>query len=175
MAEGGYTYAYPRPAVTVDAVVFAVREGRLEVALIRRGRAPFEGAWALPGGFIEMDEELEAAAVRELIEETGLDGVRLEQFHAFGGVHRDPRGRTIAVAHVGIAGKPDLALRANDDAAEAGWFPVSALPPLAFDHDAIIDHALRHLRRCADARALACLPESVRLEDLEAALRQEGY
>ena len=132
-----YTYEYPRPMVTVDAVVFRRRAGVSEVLLIRRGRDPFAGCWALPGGFVEMDETLDTAAARELEEETGLTGIALEQFHAFGDPGRDPRGRSIAVAYWGMAPE-DAAVQGGDDAAEAAWFPISALPPLAFDHDGII-------------------------------------
>lgn len=132
-----YTYTYPRPMVTVDTVIFAgAREDR-RVALIRRKHEPFAGLWALPGGFLDMDETLEAAAARELREETGLSRIALTQFHTFGDPGRDPRGRSISVAYYGHI--PECAvLHAADDAAEAEWFPVENLPPVAFDHDKIV-------------------------------------
>jgi len=137
-----YTYDYPRPMVSVDAVVFRERGGRLEVLLIRRGKPPFEGMHALPGGFVEMDEDLPDAAARELREETGLDRVALEQLATFGRPDRDPRGRCISVAFVGALARSGDQVAGGDDAAEAGWHDTAALPPLAFDHGEIIDRAL---------------------------------
>jgi 8-oxo-dGTP diphosphatase len=140
MAEkGAYAYDYPRPMVTVDAVVLSMREGKRHVLLIRRGRPPFEGAWALPGGFVGIDEPLETAAERELAEETGLTGVALRQLHTFGDPGRDPRGRSISVVYWGEA-PADAAVMGGDDAAEAGWFPLDALPPLAFDHAKVVEY-----------------------------------
>ena len=132
-----YVYEYPRPMVTVDAVVFCGDGADRLVALIRRRNEPFAGCWALPGGFVDMDESLETAAARELAEETGLRNVALRQFHAFGDPGRDPRGRNICVAYTGTLCEA-VPLHAADDASEAAWFPVAALPPLAFDHDKII-------------------------------------
>jgi len=140
--KGTWTYDYPRPMVSVDAVVFREREGRLELLLIRRGQPPFAGRHALPGGFVEMDEELPDAAARELREETGLDGVALEQLAAFGRPDRDPRGRCISIAFVGILERGGDQVAGGDDAAEAGWHDTAELPPLAFDHDEIIARAL---------------------------------
>jgi len=140
-----YTYEHPRPAVTVDAVVFA-REGRAwRVLLVRRGQPPFEGKWALPGGFVEMDETLAESAARELAEETGLGGVELEQLHAFGDPGRDPRGRTVSVVHWGVVehGLPEV--KGDDDADEAVWHAVEALPELAFDHEEILRLAIERL------------------------------
>ena len=172
MARGQYVYPYPRPMVTVDAVVFTVRDARLEVLLIRRGHEPFLGMWALPGGFLEMDEELADAAARELCEETGVSGLRLEQFHAFGGVERDPRGRVITVAYLGLADWRQCEPRGASDAAEAKWLPVAGLPRLASDHSDVVACAVRRLRTrvaALDSR-LALLPETMRVEDLEQAL-----
>jgi len=138
-----YSYPYPRPMVTVDAVVFTEREGRREVLLIQRKHEPYAGAWALPGGFVEMEETLETAAARELEEETGLHGVSLEQVYTFGDPGRDPRGRSISVAYVGEVDWCIQQPRGNDDAAEARWFPLDALPPLAFDHRAIVEYAVK--------------------------------
>lgn len=136
-----YTYFWPRPMVTVDAVVFSMRGNQPHVLLIRRGRPPFEGHWALPGGFVEEHEPLGAAAARELREETGLEGVMLRQFHTFGDPGRDPRGHTISVAYWGEA-PVDAAVSGADDASEAAWFPLDALPPLAFDHKKVVEYAL---------------------------------
>ena len=137
-----YIYDYPRPMLTVDAVVFRVKNGIREVLLIRRKNEPFRGHWALPGGFMDMNETLEEAVVRELEEETGLTGIRLIQMHAFSALHRDPRGRTVSVAFRGVIPDPDVSIRAGDDAARAEWFDVRDLPPLAFDHSKVIGMAL---------------------------------
>lgn len=135
MAEKGhYVYDYPRPMVTVDAIVFSEQEGKWQVLLIQRRYDPYAGRWALPGGFVEMDETLEAAAARELFEEAGISGVSLEQVGAFGAPGRDPRGRSIGVAFWGVAEHGRQTPRADDDAQDAAWFPMDALPPLAFDH-----------------------------------------
>jgi 8-oxo-dGTP diphosphatase len=123
--------------VTADALVFAVCNGRKSVLLIRRGNVPYKGLWAVPGGFLEMDEELETAANRELLEETGIEGIELKQMHTFGTVGRDPRGRQITVVFTGTVEK-EIKPTAGDDAAEAKWFDIEDLPELAFDHDKII-------------------------------------
>ena len=130
-----FTYSYPRPAVTVDAILISPEKS---VLLIERGREPYKGKWALPGGFIEMDEELEAACRRELLEETGIGVGELKQFKAFGGVNRDPRHRTISVIFYAFTDE-EWAAKAGDDAAKARWFPISQLPELAFDHQMILD------------------------------------
>jgi 8-oxo-dGTP diphosphatase len=139
-----YTYDYPRPAVTVDCVIFSKKENNWYVLLIQRGNYPFKGMWALPGGFIDMDEELKDAAKRELKEETGLSVNNLKQLYAFGKVGRDPRGRTISVTYYGIV--DDTAnVKGSDDAAKAQWFNVNTLPKVAFDHDQVIDMAMRKI------------------------------
>jgi 8-oxo-dGTP diphosphatase len=148
----GYTYDHPRPAVTVDAVVFARGDGHWTVLLIQRGQEPFAGSWALPGGFVEMDETLERAAARELEEETGITGVELEQLRVFGDPGRDPRGRTISIVHWGIVEGREPEPRGLDDAAEAAWWRTDMLPELAFDHEAIIAVALVALRTRVDER-----------------------
>jgi len=130
-----YTYNYPRPAVTVDAILVSPNKS---VLLIERGREPYKGKWALPGGFIDMDEELETACQRELEEETGLRVGELKQFRAYGGVNRDPRHRTISVIFYAFT-EEELVTRAGDDAAKAQWFPIDMLPELAFDHEQILD------------------------------------
>lgn len=143
MSATQYVYVYPRPMVTVDAVIFTVRDGQREVLLIQRKHDPFAGAWALPGGFVEMEETLDVAAARELEEETGLQGVALEQFYTFGDPGRDPRGRSISVAYVGEVDWRTQQPRGQDDAADASWFPLTALPSLAFDHHTIVEYAVR--------------------------------
>jgi 8-oxo-dGTP diphosphatase len=147
MAEKGkYTYDWPRPMVTVDAVVFNLSEGKTQVLLVNRGKEPYKGKWAVPGGFINMDEELEDAVARELAEETGLTGVQLEQMRTFGKCGRDPRGRQISIAFTGIATKGQDKISAGDDAAKAKWFNIKELPTdLAFDHDEMIKCGIENL------------------------------
>jgi 8-oxo-dGTP diphosphatase len=142
----GYTYEYPRPAVTVD-VIIVTRGRKPRVLLIRRKHDPFAGMWAIPGGFVDMDEPLEAAASRELREETGLDVADLEQLHAFGDPGRDPRGRTIAVAYLARVDAAKVHPLAADDAADVGWHPLDRLPPLAFDHVKILACARERLKK----------------------------
>ena len=136
-----YTYEYPRPAVTTDAVIFAVEEDKKYVLLIKRGRPPYEGMWALPGGFLDYDEELEDGVKRELEEETGLTGIELKQIKAYGAVNRDPRHRTISVVFYGITDRRHE-VKGMDDAAEAKWFPIDDLPSMAFDHEQILQDAI---------------------------------
>ena len=140
-----YSYPYPRPTVTVDVACFAEWGGRTHVLLIERGHDPFAGRWALPGGFVDEDEPLDRAALRELEEETGLAGAPIEQFRAYGDPGRDPRGHTITIVYVARFGERP-AVAGSDDARSADWFPVDALPPLAFDHDRIIPEAFEHYR-----------------------------
>ena len=135
-----YTYKYPRPAVTADCIVIT-REAEPKVLLIQRGGEPFKGAWAFPGGFMDMDETTEHCAIRELEEETGLRVSDIKQIGAYSKVDRDPRGRTITVAYLTIIDEP-IAVTGQDDAAKAEWWPVDALPPLAFDHDEIMADAM---------------------------------
>lgn len=132
-----YTYDYPRPMVTVDCLIFNSLNEPAQVLLIRRNNPPFQEMWALPGGFVDMDESLEAAALRELKEETGIQLSHLEQMHAFGEPGRDPRGRNIAVVFNGFVSKT-MPPKADDDASDAQWFAVNDLPDLAFDHAEII-------------------------------------
>ena len=141
--KGIYTYEWPRPMVTVDTLVFTIRNNQLQVLLIQRGQEPFKGLWAIPGGFIEMDEDLIDAACRELMEETSLAGIELEQFHTFGQPGRDPRGRQITVVFIGAA-SPEAYIKAGDDAQNVQWFNVHELPNMAFDHEMIIGMSLDH-------------------------------
>lgn len=139
-----YTYEYPRPALTVDIIIFSTEEKEAEVLLIERKNAPHKGAWALPGGFVDMDENLLEAALRELKEETDVDNIPLNQLQAFGDVDRDPRGRTVTIAYYGITPKKP-AIKGGDDANRARWFPIKQLPQLAFDHKKILDIAKKKL------------------------------
>jgi 8-oxo-dGTP diphosphatase len=143
-----HTHERPYPAVTVDIVTLVRIDKRWQVLLIRRGKPPFQGQWAIPGGFVEPYEPLAAAARRELREETGAEPVRLEQLHTFGDPGRDPRGWTISVAYLAVldAGQAAMSqVRAGSDAAATGWFDLDDLPPLAFDHADILAHAARRL------------------------------
>lgn len=136
-----YTYKYPRPAVTADCVVIT-RESQPKVLLIQRGNNPYKGQWAFPGGFMDMDETTEQCAIRELEEETGLIVFELQQIGAYSKVDRDPRGRTITVAYLALVDAP-VEVKGQDDAAKAQWFPLSALPELAFDHADIMQDAFK--------------------------------
>jgi 8-oxo-dGTP diphosphatase len=142
-----YTYEYPRPALTVDIVIFTLREGHLQVLLVQRADEPYAGMWALPGGFVNMDESLEDAACRELEEETGLKPAYLEQLYTYGEPTRDPRGRTVTVAFFAlIPAGVSIRIEGGSDARQARWYPMDVLPELAFDHSDIITYALRRLR-----------------------------
>jgi 8-oxo-dGTP diphosphatase len=145
MPAGEFTYQYPRPAVTVD-IVIVTREDKPRVLLIRRKHEPFTGCWALPGGFVDMDEPLDAAARRELLEETGVRAKGLVQLHTFGEPGRDPRGRTISVAYLAWVDFDDVEPRAADDADEVGWFSLARPPKLAFDHKDILACARQYLK-----------------------------
>jgi len=134
-----YCYKYPRPAVTADIIILKLINNQQFVLLIERKNPPFEGMWALPGGFLNMDETLEETAQRELQEETGITGVKLEQFHTFSKVNRDPRHRTITTVFIGFADAKTPVPEAGDDAARAEWFSLEKLPPLAFDHVMVME------------------------------------
>jgi 8-oxo-dGTP diphosphatase len=141
-----HTYEFARPALTVDIVVFGLDEEDLKVMLIQRDLAPFEGHWALPGGFVRVEETLDAAARRELVEETGLKDIYLEQLYTFGAVERDPRERVVTVAYYALVKLEGHDVHASTDARNAAWFPVSDLPDLAFDHETILGVAHERLR-----------------------------
>ena len=141
-----YTYEHPRGALTVDCVVFGFDGADLSVLLIKRGLQPFKGKWALPGGFVRLDESLDEAARRELAEETGLTEVFLEQLYSFGAVDRDPRERVVSVAYYALVKPEDHHTLAATDAIEAKWYELSSCPTLAFDHHAILESALVRLR-----------------------------
>jgi 8-oxo-dGTP diphosphatase len=133
-----YCYEYPRPAVTADIIVLKTVNNQQFVLLIERKFPPFKGMWALPGGFMNMDETLEEAALRELEEETGISGVILEQFHTFSSIDRDPRHRTITTVFIGHINDNTIEPEAGDDAANVNWFASDKLPPLAFDHEEVL-------------------------------------
>jgi 8-oxo-dGTP diphosphatase len=133
-----HSYDYPRPALTVDIAVLKRSSRKLQVLLIRRKHKPFAGRWALPGGFVDENETLEAAARRELEEETCIRGVELTELGAYGDPGRDPRGWTVSVLFYCVVKANAVRPKAADDAAQAQWFPLAALPPLAFDHDKML-------------------------------------
>ncbi len=164
-----YTYKYPRPALTVDCVVFGIDESDLKILLIQRDLPPFEGRWALPGGFVHVDEPIEDAARRELAEETGLSNVFLEQLYTFGGVDRDPRERVVTVAWFALVNLHDHEVKAATDAREAGWFSAAEADDLAFDHDEIVQVALNRLSGKVKYQPIGfeLLPEKFTLSQLQ--------
>jgi 8-oxo-dGTP diphosphatase len=164
-----HTYQYPRAALTVDCVVFGFDESELKVLLIQRALDPFKGKWALPGGFVHVDETLDDAARRELAEETGLENVFLEQLYTFGTVKRDPRERVVSVAHFALVKLSDYKAKAATDAAKAEWFPISELPKLAFDHAEIVVAALARLQGKVRYQPVGfeLLPPKFTLSDLQ--------
>lgn len=164
-----FTYQYPHPAVTVDAVVFGLDDADLKVLLIQRDGAPFEGRWALPGGFVDIAEGLEDAVRRELEEETGLKRLFLEQLYTFGAPKRDPRERVISVAYYALVKLTDHAVRAASDARNVAWFPVADLPNLAFDHEEVLEVALKRLKGKIRYEPIGfeLLPEKFPLSELQ--------
>jgi 8-oxo-dGTP diphosphatase len=171
-AENSYNAAdYERPSVTADIVIFSILDEQLKVLLVRRKSWPHEGMWAIPGGFVKMDESLEEAAYRELAEETGVTSsdVYLEQLYTFGEPDRDPRTRVITVAYVALVGADKLNPRAASDAEAVGWFSIYDLPALAFDHDEILGYALTRLRYKLEYSAVGfqLLPEKFTLRELQ--------
>ena len=161
---------YPKPSVTVDVVIVTLRGEELQVLLVKRDVSPYKGRWAIPGGFVHLDESLEAAARRELREETGVTDVYLEQLYTFGDPGRDPRGRVISVAYIALVPAP-LAVEAGSDAREARWWPLNNLPVLAFDHDRISQYALTRLRYKIEYSAVGfrLMPEDFTLSELQRA------
>lgn len=164
-----YQYEHLHPAVTVDVVVFTIRDRKLKLLLVRRGGEPYRGKWALPGGFIQMDEGLDAAAKRELQEETGVSGVFLEQLYTFGEPKRDPREWVITVAYYALIPSDKLQLRAASDAEAVGWFAMDELPKLAFDHADIVSMAHTRLVAKLDYStiAFAFMPKRFTLSELQ--------
>ncbi len=166
-----FSYPYPHPAVTTDVVVFTIRDGRLATLLVRRANAPHQGCWALPGGFLDIDEDLDTCAARELQEETGIGGLYLEQLYTFGATRRDPRERVISVTYYALVPQGALAApRAASDASEVAWHAFDELPPLAFDHAQIIELAHRRLVAKLDYSTIAFqfMPQRFTLTELQA-------
>jgi 8-oxo-dGTP diphosphatase len=163
-----HCYDFPRPMVTTDILLFSWMRSSLHVLLIRRRHDPFSGYWAFPGGFVDMDESLGHAALRELAEETSLDGIPVEQFHTFGDPGRDPRGRTVTVAYIALL-RPEQVKEATagDDAEDVGWFYVRRPPRLAFDHGEMLRQAVRRLRRDGFFTAISLLGRRFTLEELQ--------
>lgn len=171
-APGRYCYEYPRPSVTVDIILFSFRANDLKVLLIQRKHAPFQGRWALPGGFVDMDEDLHQAARRELAEETNITDIYLEQLYTFGQPDRDPRTRVITVSYFALLSADQaerLAIRGQSDADDARWWSIYQLPELAFDHDRILHYALQRLRWKLEWTALGflLLPAEFTLSELQ--------
>lgn len=161
-------FRLPKVTMTTDVAIFTIREGALEILLIQRGNPPFQGDWALPGGLLEEDEDLDVCARRELEEETGVTGVEIEPFGAFGRPGRDPRGRFVTVGYYTLVHPDRLSPKAASDAASVRWFPLDALPNLAFDHAEVIAAARKRLR-CRfelSASAFGYLPRRFPLDDL---------
>lgn len=158
-----------RPELAVDCVVFGLDEDDLKIILIQRNAEPYRGKWALPGGFVGLKETLEAAAIRELREETGIRDVFLEQLYTFGAVNRDPRGRVVSVAYYALVNLRDHAIRATTDASSAAWFSVDDIPKLPFDHNRIIDVALMRLKGKVRYESIGfeLLPEKFTLTQLQ--------
>ncbi len=163
-----FTYDYPHPAVTVDVVIFTIRNDALKVLLIKRAGAPFVGQWALPGGFVGIDEGLEDAASRELREETGVKAAYLEQLFTFGEPKRDPRERVISVAYFALMPSDAIEIKAASDAEGVGWFGIDDVPELAFDHATILDSALQRLSAKLDYSTIAfqLMPETFTMAEL---------
>jgi len=164
-----YCYPYPHPAVTTDIAVFTILDQQLKLLLVHRGAPPFQGMWALPGGFLDIGEDLEACAKRELEEETGISGIYLEQLYTFGAPDRDPRERVISVTYYALTPSDRLQLKAASDAMDAAWFALDNMPPLAFDHQEIITLAHRRLAAKLGYSTIAFqfMPETFTLSELQ--------
>ena len=160
---------YKQPSVTVDIVIFSVINDDLKVLLIKRGLEPFKDKWAIPGGFVQMDESLEDAAKRELMEETGVRDVYLEQLYSFGDVKRDPRGRVITISYFALVNAEKVKIKASSDAREVKWFSVKDIPSLAFDHKKIFDYALKRLKWKFEYTCVgfSLLPKKFKLSELK--------
>ena len=164
-----YQYEYPHPAVTTDIVIFTIRGNQLKLLLIMRGGEPYKGQWALPGGFIQLDEDLESGARRELAEETGVSDVFLEQLYTFGAVGRDPRERVITVSYYALIPSTEVVLQAATDAEAVGWFSMDELPELAFDHQKVVGMAHERLVAKLDYSTIAFqfMPKEFTLSELQ--------
>ncbi|MCO8125332.1 NUDIX hydrolase [Stieleria sp. TO1_6] len=164
-----FEYSHARPALTVDCVVFGLDQRKLQVLLIQRDLPPFRGDWALPGGFVQIDETLESAARRELREETGLEQVYLEQLSTYGAVDRDPRERVVTVAWYALVRMSDHRVMAATDARDAAWYGIDDLPSLAFDHDLILQAAQKRLQNKVQYQPIGfeLLPKKFSLSQLQ--------
>ena len=162
---------FERPSVTVDVVIFSLVEDELKVLLIKRLAPPFANMWAIPGSFVQIDESLEETAVRALADETGVEDVYTEQLYTFGKPGRDPRTRVITVAYFALVPHDAIHHKAGRDASETGWFTISQLPPLAFDHAEIIDYAHTRLRYKLEYSSVGfqLLPDVFTLTELQQA------
>jgi 8-oxo-dGTP diphosphatase len=160
---------YEKPSVSVDTLIFTIRSSRLEILLIKRKSWPFENQWAIPGGFIDMDESLEESALRKLRDETSLRDVYLEQLYTFGEPKRDPRTRVITISYYALIASDNIKLNASGHASDVTWFDVDSLPKLAFDHGAIIDYALERIRSKIEYTNIAVnlLPEKFTLTEFQ--------
>ena len=163
-----YTYEYPRPAITVDCVIFGFAENQLKILLTKRNIEPYLGEWALPGGFIGMDETADECACRKLKEEAGLEDIYMEQLYTFSAVDRDPRYRVVSIAYYALVKSTDCVLHAGSDIADIQWFSLENAPPLAFDHKEITAAAVERLRGKISYQPLGfeLLPEKFTLPDL---------
>lgn len=166
--QGKYVYEYPRPAVTADCVIFGFDKGELKVLLIERGIEPYLGKWALPGGFINMDEDSETCAKRKLVQETGLENIYMEQLYTFSAVERDPRYRVISIAYYALVNLSDYNAQAGTDTTCVKWFAISDVPVLAFDHAKILDMAKERLKGKIKYQPIGfeLLPEKFTMPDL---------
>lgn len=162
-------HKFKKPSVAVDIVIFTIDKKELKVLLVKRKIPPFKGGWALPGGLVRIEEDLEDAAKRELQEETGVKDVYLEQLYTFGNPKRDPRGRVITVAYMALINSENIVLKADTDVSEVEWFSLSSLPQLAFDHKDILDYALKRLRWKFEYTTVgfSMLPEKFTMSDLQ--------
>lgn len=167
MKELKFCYRYPHPAVAVDCVIFGYDGNDIKVLLIQRGNYPYKTSWAFPGGFMNMNETAEQAALRELKEETGLKDVIVRQLYTYTDIDRDPRERVISIAHYALARISEV--KAGDDAKEAKWFSLSEIPNLAFDHDVILNKALTTLKEriCFEPIVFELLPEIFKMSELQ--------
>lgn len=169
MKPGTFCYEYPHPAITADCIIFCLHPDDLKCLLIQRKHDPFAGYWALPGGFVDIDEDIETGARRELMEETGITDLALKQFMTFGDVGRDPRERVITVTYIGFVRYEEKSLlKAGDDAGKAEWKSLTNLPVLAFDHNNVLTFALRNIGHCLH-EYLPFFPDSFSLPELHAA------
>jgi len=169
MSARHFSYDYPHPALMTNVAIFTIREKRLKSLLVRREGEPFLGQWALPGGFVDMSENLRQCAEYALAEETGVSGVYLEQLYTFGDPNRDPRERIITVAYYALIPSDQIQLRAAPDAAAVGWYAMNKLPTLAFDHEKILNKAKQRLAAKLDYSTLAFqfMPKVFTLSELQ--------